>query len=189
MVKMRYRYIISALLLLCSTAAARPKLAVNIVVSGMRSADIDRYGHNFGDGGFRRLTENGATFTECYLGYAQTHTPAGAATIATGAMPATHGIVFEIWYDRATNKPIRLCENAVGNYSRPDDGITETYSADCMVAQTLAEAVLDSSPKSKAITIAHTPQSAIITAGGKGECYWLPPKSRGGAGRCRYGWR
>lgn len=184
MIKMRYRYITFALLLLCSTAAARPRLAVNIVVSSMRSTDIDRYGHNFGDGGFRRLTENGATFSECYLGYAQTHTPAGAATIATGAMPATHGIVSEIWYDRTTNKPIRLCENVVGNYSRPDNGISDAYSADCMVAQTLAEAVLDSSPKSKAITIAHTPQSAIITAGGKGECYWLDDKGRWSSAKC-----
>lgn len=181
---MRYKYIIFALLLLGTTAAARPKLAVNIVVSGMRSTDIDRYGHNFGDGGFRRLAENGATFSECYLGYAQTHTHTGAATIATGAMPATHGIVSEVWYDRTTNKPVRLCEAVVGNYSRPDNGITDAYSAECIVAQTLAEAVLDGSPKSKAITIAHTPQSAIITAGRKGECYWLDAKGNWCSAQC-----
>ena len=181
---MRYKYITIVLLLLCSTAAAHPRLAVNIVVSGMRSTDIDRYGHNFGEGGFRKLAENGATFTECYLGYAQTHTPAGAATIATGAMPATHGIVSEIWYDRTNNKPIRLCENAVGNYSRPDNGISDIYSADCMIAQTLSEAITDGSAKSKAITIAHTPQSAIITAGSKGECYWLDAKGNWCSAQC-----
>lgn len=181
---MRYRYIIFALLLLATTAAARPRLAVNIVVSGMRATDIDRYGHNFGEGGFRRLTENGAVFTECYLGYAQTHSPAGAATIATGAMPSVHGIVSEVWYDRTTNKPVILCESNAGDYSRPDNGITDIYSADCLVAQTLSEAVLDSSPKSKAITIAHTPQSAIITAGGKGECYWLDGKGDWCSAKC-----
>lgn len=181
---MRYKYIIFALLLFCRAAYAQPKLAVNIVVSGMRATDIDRYGDNFGSGGFRMLTENGAVFSECYLGYAQTHTPAGAATIATGAMPATHGIVSEVWYDRTTDKPVRLCEAAVGNYSRPDNGITEAYSADCMTAQTLAEAVLASSPRSKAITVAHTPRSAIITAGGMGECYWLDAKGDWCSAKC-----
>jgi len=150
----------------------------------MRATDIERYGHNFGNGGFRRLAENGAAFSECYLGYAQTYSPAGAATIATGTMPATHGIVSEIWYDRTTNKAIRLCEAAVGDYSRPENGITDAYSPNCMAAQTLAEAVLDSSPKAKAITIAHTPQSAVITAGGRGECYWIDAKGNWCSAKC-----
>ena len=41
-----------------------PRLVINLVVSSMRPDDIDRYRSQFGTGGFLRLTEGGARFTE-----------------------------------------------------------------------------------------------------------------------------
>ncbi|MGN0006846.1 MAG: alkaline phosphatase family protein [Alistipes sp.] len=167
-----------------ATATAQPKLAVNIVVSGMRASDIDRYGANFGQGGFRRLTDKGAVFTECYADYAPTSTHAGAATLASGTLPSVHGIVSRIWYDRTTNKPIELCKAAGNNAAMPYTGITDAYSGDCIVSQTLAEAVAAYSPTSRSITIAHTPQSAILTAGRSGECYWLDERGNWSSAKC-----
>ena len=166
------------------TATAQPRMAVNIGVSGMRASDIDRYGANFGEGGFRRLTAGGAVFTECYADYAQTSTHAGAATLASGCDPAVHGIVSKSWYDRATNRPVDLCQGVQSNETRPYTGITEEYSSDCVVAQTLSEAVTEYSSASRAITIAHNPQSAILTAGRTGECYWLDERGNWSSARC-----
>lgn len=165
-------------------ASAQPRLAVNIVVSSMRASDIERYADNFGEGGFRRLTDGGAVFTECYADYAQTSTHAGAATLASGCVPAVHGIVSRQWYDRTTNRPVRLCQGMPSRETKPYTGITDDYSSDCIIAQTLSEAVAGYSPSSRAITIAHTPQSAILTAGREGECYWLDERGNWSSARC-----
>lgn len=54
----RHRILLLALLLASSAAAApRPRLIVQIVVGSMRAEDLDRYAGQFGEGGFRRLTE------------------------------------------------------------------------------------------------------------------------------------
>ena len=52
-----------------------PRLVINLVVSSMRPDDIDRYRSQFGTGGFLRLTEGGARFTEGSYDYQQTSTP------------------------------------------------------------------------------------------------------------------
>lgn len=182
--RLKHPILLYCAILCIATATAQPRLAVNIVVSGMRATDIDRYGANFGNGGFRRLTDGGAVFTECYADYAQTSTHSGAATLASGALPSVHGIVSRIWYDRTTNKPIELCKAAGNNQTLPYTGITDEYSNDCMLSQTLAEAVAAYSPTSRSITIAHTPQSAILTAGRSGECYWLDERGSWSSAKC-----
>ena len=58
MTKKFFLYAIAALGTLQS-AAAQPRLIVQIVVGSMRGEDLDRYAENFGEGGFRRLTEGG----------------------------------------------------------------------------------------------------------------------------------
>ena len=40
-------------------SAARPRLVVNIVVGSMRAEDLSRYADNYGEGGLRRLIEDG----------------------------------------------------------------------------------------------------------------------------------
>ena len=53
MTKKFFLYAIAALGALQS-AAAQPRLIVQIVVGSMRGEDLDRYAENFGEGGFRR---------------------------------------------------------------------------------------------------------------------------------------
>ena len=92
----KYIVLSIALLTLCTIAASaqtKPRLMVNVVVSSMRADDLDRYAENFTNNGFRRLTTGGHNFTSASIDYMQTTTPASLTTIATGAMPSTHGVV------------------------------------------------------------------------------------------------
>ena len=82
-----------------ATAANRPKLVVQIVIGSMRAGDIARYEANYGDGGFRRLTEQGAHYTEACYDFQQTLTPTTLSTLSTGSMPSMHGIVGDSWQD------------------------------------------------------------------------------------------
>ena len=122
-----FRTAITIAALACSVFAyaARPRLVVNIVVSSMRADDLDRYAANFSNGGFRRLTEGGAVFTDASYDYMQTTTPVSLATISTGAMPSTHGVVADRWFDYVGNKSVSLIDDAKEqsvNYSGGSSG-------------------------------------------------------------------
>lgn len=76
------------------------RLVLQITVDGLRGDLLSRYGERFGEGGFRRLLETGAVFTNAHHEHANTETIVGHATLATGAHPSGHGMVGNVWYDR-----------------------------------------------------------------------------------------
>ena len=169
------RYIV-AVFALCAVAFAdaQPRLAVNIVVSGLRHGDIARYEKNFSKEGFLRLRSEGVAFNECYADYAPTTSEAGLATLATGTPPALHGIFSSVAFDRTANKEVALCRKVAAQQSGlARKEVEEGYTTQPFFTQTLSEGILASSHRNRAITIAHNPLSAMILAGRKGECYWL----------------
>lgn len=164
--------IIASLAVNETTAAERPRLLVNIVVSGMRTDDLVRYNKNFSNGGFNRLINNGAYFTNASYDYMQTTTPVGLATLSTGAMPSTHGVVSDSWFDYVGNKRVSLIEDSKEqcvNYSGDAIG----YSPLQLIAETISDAMIQSDSTSQVATIAIEPLSAIVTAGHSGEVYWM----------------
>ena len=78
----------------------RVKLAVLVVFDQMRGDYLARWRHLFGAGGFRRLTTDGAWFTDCHYPYGVTTTGPGHASILTGACPDRHGIVNNNWNEK-----------------------------------------------------------------------------------------
>lgn len=174
---MKQRFYIAALLLIFAVAfaEARPRIVVNVVVSGLNQNDLSRYESKFGKDGFLRLSGAGATFTECYANYAPTTPEAGLATVATGVEPSVHGVVSSTVFDRTLNKFSTLCHKSGNEASRTsaNSKLEGGYTTQHFTAQTLSEVVLASSKNNRAITIAHTPVSAMILTGRQGECYWI----------------
>src|SRR5579863_4833666 len=85
--------------------AAKPKLVVLIVVDQMRGDYVDKFQAQW-TGGLKRLVEEGAWFRDAAYPYAATETCVGHATISTGALPATHGMVANAWWDRDAQKMV-----------------------------------------------------------------------------------
>jgi predicted AlkP superfamily pyrophosphatase or phosphodiesterase len=83
---------------------AQPKLILQITVDGLRADLLNRYGESFGPDGFRALLDNGTVFTNAHFQHANTETIVGHATLATGASPAQHGMVGNVWYDRSSGE-------------------------------------------------------------------------------------
>ena len=81
----------------------KPKLVVLLVVDQMRADYVDKFRFQW-TGGLKRLVEEGAWFRDAAYPYAATETCVGHSTISTGAFPATHGMVANAWWDRATQK-------------------------------------------------------------------------------------
>ena len=97
-----------------SSSAAKPRLVVGITVDQMRADYLSRFGAwedasspaTFGEGGFRRMVEEGFTCRDHHFGYAPTYTGPGHASIYTGTTPTVHGIVGNDWYDRASGTSV-----------------------------------------------------------------------------------
>ncbi len=169
----------TSLATLPALATEHPRLVVNIVVSSMHADDLQRYAEGFGGGGFRALAEGGALCTESRYNYMQTTTPVSLATLSTGAMPSTHGVVSHCWSDYVDNKMIDLTADpsVKGVEQREGKGC---YSPRNLIAPTLAEAVYKADSCSRIVTIATDPTSAVVMGGRKGYSFWIDQE------RCRW---
>ena len=83
-----------------------PKLVVGIVVDQMRYDYLTRFWYNYGEGGFRRLVEDGFLCKNNHFNYAPTSTGPGHASVYTGTTPATHGIIGNNWYDKVADESV-----------------------------------------------------------------------------------
>jgi len=139
----------------------RPRLVVEIVVGSMRAEDLDRYEPNFGEGGFRRLMTGGSCFTDARYDCLQTTTPVSLATLSTGAMPSTHGVIGTCWQDYTTNAPVSLTAGRQG---------PGPYH---LFAPTLGETLLRQLPGSRTATVAAEAASAVVAGGHTPNVFWL----------------
>ena len=86
-------------------ALQRPKLVVLLVVDQMRGDYVDKFRGQW-TGGLKHLVDEGAWFRDAAYPYAATETCVGHATISTGALPSTHGMIANAWWDRDTQKMV-----------------------------------------------------------------------------------
>ena len=81
-------------------AGERPRLILQITVDQFRGDLPMRYVDRLGEGGLRYLLEEGIHYNNAHHAHANTETIVGHVTLATGAHPAAHGMVGNIWFDR-----------------------------------------------------------------------------------------
>jgi predicted AlkP superfamily pyrophosphatase or phosphodiesterase len=148
--------------------AARPKLVVFIVVDQMRADYLVRYAGLL-QHGLKRLTSQGAWYTNAAYPYFSTLTCVGHTSIATAALPYRHGMIANQWYDRATGKGV-TCNS-------DPDSTDITYgpappssgdSAKNIMVPTLAD-VMGKTLHSRVATMSMKARSAIGLAGHKGD--------------------
>lgn len=90
----------------------RPKLVVGIVVDHMRWDYLYRYYNRYGEGGFKRLLNEGFSCGNTFLNYIPSITGVGHASIFTGSVPSIHGIAGNSWVDPATGKPVYCTDDS-----------------------------------------------------------------------------
>ncbi|MEG2095425.1 MAG: alkaline phosphatase family protein [Alistipes sp.] len=162
----------SILLPFTQPLTAKPRVVVNIVVSSLKADDLARYATHFEEGGFRRLMEGGVYFPEGFFNYQQTTTPVSLATLTTGAMPSTHGVVCSHWRDYVENKTISLVADPVAvGLDYPNGG--GNFSPRNLIVPTLSETLITFSPQSRIATVAIDPQSSIVMSGRGGITFWM----------------
>jgi predicted AlkP superfamily pyrophosphatase or phosphodiesterase len=157
----------------------RPKLVVMIVVDQFRADYVDKFQGQW-SGGLKRLVEEGAWFRASAYPYATTETCVGHATIATGALPVSHGMVANSWWDRET-KEMTTCTNDpnVKNIAYAGGTTKGGDSAWRMLVPSFAEELkFQTGGGTRIVAISIKARAAITMAGHKADAVtWLDSAS------------
>ncbi len=159
----------------------KPTLVVGIVIDQMRYDYLTRYYDRYGDGGFKRILNNGFSLENAHYNYIPTYTAVGHTSIYTGTTPNMHGIIGNWWYDKYAHKSIYCVTDTtyatVGSDSKygqrsPYRMYTTTITDQLRLAQNM---------KGKTIGVAIKDRSSILPAGHTATAaYWFDssPESR-----------
>jgi predicted AlkP superfamily pyrophosphatase or phosphodiesterase len=147
---------------------------VLIVVDQMRADFLERL-RPHATGGFNRLINEGAWFTNAAYPYLGTFTCPGHATIGTGRLPARHGIPENEWYDREAKAVVACADDSSVTAVRYFDGQNAEGASGPgnLRAPTLAQ-VLRREKGARVVSLALKARSAIMLAGPEGDAVtWL----------------
>ena len=141
-----------------------PRLLVILVADQFRADYLDRYQHRW-RAGIRTLLDEGARFTRAEYPYLYPTTCAGHATIATGGLPRTHGLVLNRWWQRD--------EHRVISCTADDDAPLVSYggaggsgsSAKRLLLPTVADALRSQRPAARVVALSLKSRSAIPLGG------------------------
>ncbi|WP_426429461.1 alkaline phosphatase PafA [Winogradskyella sp. HB-48] len=158
----------------------RPKLVVGIVVDQMRYDYLTRFESKFGEGGFKRMINEGFNCKNNHFNYVPTYTGPGHASVYTGTTPKYHGIISNNWYDKNIKETV---------YCAQDDSVasvgTETTAGKMSPHRMLTTTVADENRlftqmRGKTIGIAIKDRGAILPAGHTANAaYWFHGKDEG----------
>lgn len=162
-------------------APAPPRLMVLVAVDQMIPEQLERLGP-YMDGGLGRLWREGRVHLEAALPYARTETGAGHATLGTGCLPRTHGVVGNSFWDRAEGRE-RYCveDNAAGLVTdggvEPNEG---RRSPGTLLVPTLGMHLQALDPAARVVSVSAKDRAAIGMCGAaEGLALWWD-KNRGG---------
>ncbi len=163
-----------------NTIQTQPKLIVGIVVDQMRYDYLTRFYDKYGDGGFKRMMNEGFNCQNNHFNYVPTYTAPGHTSVYTGTTPKYHGIIGNDWYDKEIKKSV---------YCAGDDSVQSVGTADNagkmsphrMKTTTFAdENRLFTQLQGKTIGIALKDRGAILPAGHTANAaYWFHGKEEG----------
>src|SRR6266852_5405335 len=150
----------------------RPKLVVLLIVDQMRADYVDKFRGQW-TGGLKRLVEEGAWFRDAAYPYAATETCAGHATISTGALPATHGMIANAWWDRKEQKMVTCTSDPEPNMKNIGYAGATPKGADTawrMEVPSFAEELkFQTSGATRIVTFSLKARAAITMAGHKAD--------------------
>jgi predicted AlkP superfamily pyrophosphatase or phosphodiesterase len=156
----------------------RPKLVVGIIVDQMRQEYLYRFSSKFGEGGFKRMMDEGFMLQNAHYNYIPTVTGAGHASVYTGATPANHGIIGNDWYDKELKKNVYCAGDE--NYSTIGSSSVEDgkMSPQRMLTTTITDELkLSTQKKAKVIGVSIKDRGSILPAGHMADAaYWFDEK-------------
>lgn len=143
----------------------QPKLVVGIVVDQMRHDYIYRYWNKYGNGGFKKIVNEGYFYKNAHYNYVPTYTGPGHASIYTGTSPATHGIISNDWFVKETNT-MTYCTDDNSVKTVGSDSKAGLMSPKNLLVTTIGDELkLATNQRAKVFAISLKDRSSILPAG------------------------
>jgi predicted AlkP superfamily pyrophosphatase or phosphodiesterase len=170
------------------TYPGSPKLVLQITVDQLRGDMPASVYDRLGEGGFRYLYENGVVYENAHHRHANTETVVGHATLATGADPADHGMIGNIWFDKELGRVVYNIEDdrytLVGEGGGVDKDVeidptqkvagTDGRSPASILTTTFSdELALRTNGKAKVFGVSVKDRGAVTMAGHAGKAFWF----------------
>ena len=142
------------------------------MIDQFRYEYLPRFADQFGEGGFKRLTQSGAVFSNANYIHVPTYTACGHATFMTGSVPSVNGIVGNEWYDRETGKRVTSVNDGAVKLlgGRTGTGMSPAKLLGSTIGDELK---LASNQQAKVVGVSLKDRSAILPAGKRPNgAYW-----------------
>lgn len=153
--------------------ANAPKLVVGIVIDQMRWDYLYRFNARYGNGGFKRLMNQGYNFNNAYIPYVPTYTAVGHSTVFNGSVPAISGIVGNNWWEKTIRKNMYCTSDSTVTAVGGTDYAGRMSPRNMHVTSICDELRLSNNFKSKVIGIALKDRGAILPVGHTANAaYW-----------------
>jgi len=171
-----------------ASASEKPRLILQVTVDQLRGDLPWRYYDRLGEGGFRYLLDEGTDFTDAHHAHANTETIVGHTTLATGAHPAAHGMIGNVWLDRGTGKQTYNIEDANYHLLTAGAGVeketeidptqkvasTDGRSPAAILVSTFSdELALNTAGRAKIFGVSVKDRGAVSMAGHAGKAFWF----------------
>lgn len=144
---------------------ARPKLVVGMVVDQMRWDYLYRFYSRYGQGGFKRLINEGFSAENTLIPYTPTLTACGHSSVYTGSVPAINGIIGNNWFDPQLGRDVYCVEDkdvsTVGSTSK--EGLMSPKNL--LVTTVTDELRMATNFRSKVISVSIKDRGAILPGG------------------------
>jgi len=165
-----------------------PRLVLQITVDALRGDLPGRYAHLFGDDGFRYLMDEGVHYTNARYQHANTETIVGHVSLATGAVPAAHGMVGNVWFDREDGRLVYNIEDPDYHLLTAGADVDRTTEIDptqkaakvdgrspaTILTSTFSdELAVHTNGRSKIFAVSVKDRGAVSLAGHAGKAFWF----------------
>jgi predicted AlkP superfamily pyrophosphatase or phosphodiesterase len=158
---------------------SRPKLVVGIVVDQMRWDYLYRYYNRYGEGGFKRLINQGFSCENTLINYLPSYTAVGHTCIFTGSVPSIHGIAGNNWTDQLSGKAVYCTDDStVQTVGAPAAADGKMSPRNLLVSTITDELRIATNFQSRVVGISLKDRAAILPAGhAANAAFWLDDAS------------
>lgn len=156
----------------------RPKLVVGIVVDQMRWDYLYRYYDRYGEGGFKRMLNEGFSANNTNIDYVPTVTAIGHSTVYTGSVPSIHGIAGNDFIIQATGQRMYCAEDQSVETVGSNTDAGKMSPRNLLTSTITDELKLATNFRSKVIGVAIKDRGSILPAGHAADAaYWFDGKT------------
>ncbi|THB72171.1 MAG: alkaline phosphatase family protein [Desulfobulbaceae bacterium] len=178
--------------LLCTTqttfAQKSPKLVLQLTIDALRQDLIHRYSHVLGEGGFKYLQDQGVNYSNAHYQHSNTETIVGHVSLATGTIPAVHGMIGNVWFDRGLGRMVYNIEDSSYQLLTSGADIDQSTEIDPtqraakvegrspynILSSTLSDEIaIHFAGRSKIFAVSVKDRGAVSLAGNAGKAFWF----------------